>query len=41
MTAEGTVYKIANQEKIVSKAGENVTIDGTLKGDTITIASVK
>jgi hypothetical protein len=41
VTADGMVYKIANQEKIVSRAGENVIIDGTLKGDTITIASVK
>lgn len=39
--ADGKILKIANQDKIVALAGENVTIDGTLKGDTLTIASVK
>ncbi len=38
---DGKIYKIANQDKIVSHAGETVTVDGTLKGDTLTIASVK
>jgi hypothetical protein len=41
VTADGKVYKIANQDKIVAHAGENVTVSGTAKGDTITIASVK
>jgi hypothetical protein len=41
VTADGTVYKIANQDKIVSHAGENVTVTADLKGDTLTIASVK
>ena len=40
VTADGKIYQIANQDKITSKAGENVTIQGTLKGDTITIESV-
>jgi hypothetical protein len=38
---DGTVYKIANQDKITSHAGEKVTVTGDLKGDTITIADVK
>ncbi|HEU5022801.1 MAG TPA: DUF5818 domain-containing protein [Bryobacteraceae bacterium] len=41
VTADGKVFKIANQDKIVAHAGENVTVTGTAKGDTITIASVK
>ncbi|HVW11514.1 MAG TPA: DUF5818 domain-containing protein [Bryobacteraceae bacterium] len=41
VTADGKIYKIANQDKIVPHAGENVTVTGTAKGDTITIAEVK
>jgi hypothetical protein len=41
VTADGKVYKIANQDKIVASAGRNVTVDGKLEGDTITVASVK
>jgi len=41
VTADGKVYKIANQDKIVAHAGENVTVTGTAKDDTITVASVK
>ena len=41
VTADGTVYKIANQEKIVSHAGESVTVTADLKGDTLTIDTVK
>jgi len=41
VTPDGKIYKIANQDKIVSFAGENVTVTGELKGDTITVASVK
>ncbi len=41
VTDDGTVYKIANQSAIVSHAGETVTIEGSLKGNTITVASVK
>lgn len=35
------VYKIANPTKIVSFAGQKVTVDGTVADDTITVASVK
>ena len=38
---DGKVYKIANQDKIVSHAGENVTVSGNLKDDTLTIEAVK
>ncbi|HEX4136278.1 MAG TPA: hypothetical protein VHY84_16810 [Bryobacteraceae bacterium] len=41
VTPEGKIYKIDNQAKIVAHAGMNVTVNGSLKGDTITIASVK
>jgi len=41
VTDDGKVYKIANQTKIVASAGQNVTVTGTLKGDTLTIDSVK
>ena len=38
---DGKIYKIDNQAKIVDHAGMKVTVAGTLKGDTITVASVK
>ncbi len=41
VTEDGKIYKIANQAKIVAMAGENVTVMGKLKGDTLTVASVK
>ena len=41
VSEDGTIYKIANQDKIVSHAGMKVAVEGTLNGDTITVASVK
>lgn len=41
VTEDGKVYKISNQDKIVASAGQNVTVTGKLKGDTLTIDSVK
>jgi hypothetical protein len=41
VSEDGKIYKIENQAKIVDHAGEKVTVNGTLKGDTITVASVK
>jgi hypothetical protein len=41
VTPDGKIYKIANQDKITAQAGKNVTVTGDLKGDTITVASVK
>lgn len=41
VTPDGKIYKIANQDKIVAHAGEHVTVNGKLDGDTLTVASVK
>jgi hypothetical protein len=41
VTADGKVYKVSNQDKIVSHAGEKVTVTGSVKGDTLTIEAVK
>ncbi len=41
VTEDGKIYKIADQAKIVAHAGMNVTVNGSLKGDTITVVSVK
>lgn len=41
VTEDGKIYKIANQAKITPSAGKNVTVNGTLKGDTLTVDSVK
>jgi hypothetical protein len=38
---DGTIYKIANQDKIVAHAGEKVTVVGSVKEGTITIDEVK
>jgi hypothetical protein len=40
VTADGTIYKIANQAKAVPHAGENVTVTGDLKGDTLTVDTI-
>ena len=40
VTEEGKIYKIADQTKVVPLAGKQVTITGSMKGDTITVASV-
>jgi len=41
VTDDGKIYKIADQAKIVSHAGEKVTVTGTLKGDTLSIDKVQ
>ena len=41
VTTDGKVYKIANQDKVLASAGKNVTVDGKLDGDTITVTSIK
>ena len=38
---DGKIYKVDSQAKLAPHAGEKVTVTGTLKGDTITIADVK
>ena len=35
------LYKVSNPDKLNAFAGKAVTVDGTLAGDTITVASVK
>ena len=35
------VYKVSNPDTLVAHAGHNVTVDGSVKGDTITVDSVK
>jgi hypothetical protein len=41
VTDDGTVYKIADQDKVVAHAGHKVTITGTMDGDAIKVDSVK
>ena len=41
VTSDGTVYKIADQDKVMAHAGHKVTISGTMEGDTIKVDSVK
>lgn len=41
ITPDGTIYKIADQDKVVAHAGHKVTITGTMDGDTIKVDSVK
>ena len=39
--ADGKVFKIADQDKVVAHAGHKVTITGTMDGDSIKVDSVK
>jgi hypothetical protein len=41
VTDDGTIYKIADQDKVRDSAGKKVTISGTMKADTIMVDSVK
>src|SRR4051812_7876821 len=41
VTADGKVYKIADQDKVTAHAGHKVTITGKMDGDTIKVDSVK
>jgi hypothetical protein len=41
VTEEGKIYKLDDQAKVVPLAGKQVTVTGAMKGDTITVASVK
>jgi len=40
VTDDGTIYKIADQDKVKELAGKKVTISGTMKADTISVDSV-
>ncbi len=41
VTADGKVYQIANQDKVVDHAGEKVTLVGEIDADNITVSAVK
>ncbi len=41
VTADGKVYKIADQDKVTAHAGKKVTVTGKIDGDTITVDDVK
>jgi hypothetical protein len=41
VTEEGKVFAIAEQDKVKDVAGKKVTLTGTMKGDTISVESVK
>jgi len=41
VTEDGKVYSIADQDKVKDSAGKKVTITGTMKGDTISVESIK
>lgn len=41
VTEDGKIYKLSDQAKATPHAGQNVTVNGSLKGDTITVESVK
>lgn len=41
VTSDGTVYTIANQDKVTAVAGKKVTITGKMDGTTITVDSAK
>ena len=40
LVVDKKIYKIANQKKAVSFAGKKVTVEGTVKGDSIDITSI-
>ena len=39
--SDGKIYQVAEQDKVMDVAGKKVTLTGTLKGDTISVESVK
>jgi hypothetical protein len=41
VTDDGKIYSIAEQDKVKDVAGKKVTLSGTMKGDTISVESVK
>ena len=40
LVVDGKIYKIANQKAVLKYAGENVSVDGTLTGDTIQVTKI-
>ena len=41
VTADGTIYQLAEQDKVKDSAGKKVTITGKMNGDTISVDSIK
>ncbi|MFN7993449.1 MAG: DUF5818 domain-containing protein [Bryobacteraceae bacterium] len=41
VTADGKIYAISNQDKVVEHAGHKVTLVGDVSGDSITVSDVK
>jgi len=41
VTEDGTIYNIANQDKVKDQAGKKVTVTGKMDGNTITVQDVK
>jgi len=41
VTPDGKIFKIANQSSVLPHAGEHITVEGTLAGDTITVDKVQ
>ncbi|HYW48109.1 MAG TPA: hypothetical protein VE959_34920 [Bryobacteraceae bacterium] len=41
VTEDGKIFQVSNQDKVLDVAGKKVSISGTMKGDTITVDSVK
>jgi hypothetical protein len=41
VTEDGKIFQIAEQAKVADVAGKKVTLTGTMKGDTISVDSVK
>jgi hypothetical protein len=41
VTEDGKVYAIAEQDKVKDVAGKKVSLTGTMKGETISVESVK
>jgi hypothetical protein len=41
VTDDGKIYKLDDQAKVTPLAGKQVTVTGAMKGDTITVSSVK
>jgi hypothetical protein len=42
LVSDGKVYKVdaASQDKVKALAGKDVTVDGAVSGDTVTVASI-
>lgn len=40
LVVNGKIYKIANQKAVLKYAGENVSVDGTVTGDTIQVTKI-